>query len=54
MTLPLGIAKFESTYSTHYPQLMAVSMSATLPVLLVFVILQRQFIQGIALSGIKQ
>ena len=54
MTLPLGIAKFESTYSTHYPQLMAVSMSMTLPVLLVFVILQRQFIQGIALSGIKQ
>ena len=54
MTLPLGIASFESTYSTNYPQLMAVSMAATLPVFLVFVVLQRQFIQGMALSGIKQ
>lgn len=54
MTLPLGISQFESAYSTNYPQLMAISMAATLPVFVVFIILQRQFIQGMALSGIKQ
>ena len=54
MTLPLGIASFESTYSTNYPHLMAVSLAATAPVLLVFLVLQKQFIQGMALSGIKQ
>ncbi|OPZ62384.1 MAG: L-arabinose transport system permease protein AraQ [Firmicutes bacterium ADurb.Bin506] len=53
MTLPLGIASFESTYSTNYPQLMAVSMASTLPVLIVFFTMQRQFIEGMALSGMK-
>ena len=54
MTLPLGIASFESTYSTNYPHLMAVSLASTAPVLLVFLVLQKQFIQGMALSGLKQ
>ncbi|MGE5509055.1 MAG: carbohydrate ABC transporter permease [Chitinophagales bacterium] len=53
MTLPLGIAAFESTYSTNFPQLMAVSLAATAPVLLAFLFLQKQFIQGMALSGLK-
>ena len=54
MTLPLGIAGFESVYSTDYGQLMAVSILATAPVLLVFLLLQREFIQAMALSGLKQ
>ncbi|MCL4517441.1 MAG: carbohydrate ABC transporter permease [Firmicutes bacterium] len=53
MTLPLGIAAFESTYSTNFGQLMAVSLISTLPVLIAFLLLQRQFIQGMALSGLK-
>lgn len=53
MTLPLGIANFQSVYATNFPQLMAVSLAATAPVLVVFACLQRQFIQGIALSGLK-
>lgn len=53
MTLPLGIANFQSSYSTNYPELMAVSLIATLPVLAVFLALQRQFIQSIALSGMQ-
>lgn len=52
-TLPIGLASFESTYSTNYPQLMAVSFLAMLPVLIVFFILQRQFIEAMTLSGIK-
>lgn len=53
MTLPLGIASFESAYATNFPQLMAVSLASTAPVLLAFLLLQRQFIQGMALSGLK-
>lgn len=53
MTLPLGIAAFESTYSTNFPELMAVSIASTLPVLVTFLLMQRQFIEGIALSGLK-
>lgn len=52
-TLPIGLASFESAYSTNYPQLMAVSFLAMLPVLIVFFILQRQFIEAIALQGVK-
>lgn len=52
-TLPLGIAQFESSYGTNYPQLMAVAFLAMLPVLLVFLILQKNFIEALALSGVK-
>jgi ABC-type glycerol-3-phosphate transport system permease component len=52
-TLPLGIALFESSYGTNYPQLMAVAFLAMLPVLVVFLILQRNFIEALTMSGIK-
>ncbi len=52
-TLPLGLASFESAYSTNYPQLMAVSFLSMLPVLILFFVLQNRFIESMALSGIK-
>jgi len=52
-TLPIGLASFESAYSTNYPQLMAVSVLAILPVLLVFFVLQNKFIESMALTGVK-
>ncbi len=52
-TLPLGIALFESSYGTNYPQLMAVAFLAMLPVLIVFLVLQRNFIEALTMSGIK-
>lgn len=52
-TLPLGLASFESAYSTNYPQLMAVSFLAMLPILIIFFILQNKFIESMALSGVK-
>jgi multiple sugar transport system permease protein len=52
-TLPLGIALFESSYGTNYPQLMAVAFLAMLPVLVVFLVLQRNFIEALTMSGIK-
>lgn len=53
-TLPIGIAAFESSYGTNYPQLMAVAIMAMTPVLTVFFVLQRNFIEALTLSGIKE
>lgn len=53
-TLPIGIAAFESSYGTNYPQLMAVANLAMAPVLLVFLVLQRNFIEAMTMSGIKE
>lgn len=52
-TLPLGVALFESSYGTNYPQLMAVALLAMLPVLIVFLVLQRNFVEAMTLSGVK-
>ncbi|MBP2414147.1 multiple sugar transport system permease protein [Arthrobacter stackebrandtii] len=54
-TLQLVIASFNATYATQtdYPLIMAASFIALLPVLLVFVIFQRQIIESVALTGAK-
>jgi multiple sugar transport system permease protein len=44
---------FRGQYVTYYNQLMAVSLLALAPILIVFFFTQKQFIQGIALTGIK-
>ena len=52
-TLPIGIALFESSYGTNYPQLMAVAFLAMLPVLIVFLVLQRNFIEAMTMQSVK-
>ncbi|NMA76525.1 MAG: carbohydrate ABC transporter permease [Actinomycetales bacterium] len=54
-TLQLVIANFNATYAiqTDYPLIMAASLVALLPVLVVFLIFQRQIIESIALTGSK-
>lgn len=53
-TLPIGLAKFVEQYRTRYELMMAGSVVAAAPVILVFVALQRRFLQGMAgLSGLK-
>lgn len=53
MTLTAGIAQLSGQYGTNYPLMMAGSFLACIPLLLVFLIFQKQFIEGIALSGGK-
>ncbi|MZD09067.1 ABC transporter permease subunit [Streptomyces sp. SID5785] len=53
MPLSAGLATLQGAHLTDYPVLMAGSVLATLPVIVVFVTMQRQFIQGIAFSGMK-
>ncbi|WP_028974479.1 carbohydrate ABC transporter permease [Spirochaeta cellobiosiphila] len=52
-TLTLAISALKGTYSTNYGLVMAGSTLAFLPPFLLYLSLQRMFIQGIALSGIK-
>jgi multiple sugar transport system permease protein len=52
-TLPVGIAFFSSEASSKFHLIMAAASLATIPVLLVFVIFQRQIIKGVVLSGLK-
>ena len=53
-TVQLGLAIFRDRYSTEWGSLMAGSVVATLPILIVFFLAQKHFIQGIALSGLKE
>jgi len=50
-TIPVGLAAFVGQYSTAWDLLMAGSVIALLPVLVIYVIGQKWFVQGIALSG---
>jgi multiple sugar transport system permease protein len=50
-TLPVGLSAFQGQYKTDWNLLMAGSVIAMLPILIVYVIGQRWFIRGIALSG---
>lgn len=52
-TLSSALAKIQSAYSVNYPELMAASMLAIWPMLLIYIIFQKQFIEGIATSGGK-
>jgi ABC-type glycerol-3-phosphate transport system permease component len=52
-TLPVGLLAFNQQYGVQYSLLMAGSMIALVPVLLVFMFFQRYFVQGIALTGLK-
>ncbi|MET0235399.1 MAG: carbohydrate ABC transporter permease [Kibdelosporangium sp.] len=53
MTLSVGLASLQGQHQTDYPVLMAGALLATLPVIVVFIILQKQVVEGIALTGTK-
>jgi multiple sugar transport system permease protein len=52
-TIPLGLAYFQTVFTTLWPQLMAASVTAILPILVIFVLFQRYFVAGVAASGVK-
>lgn len=52
-TLQLGLRMFIGQYSAEYGLIMAASVVALIPVLIVFLALQKYFVQGIASSGLK-
>ncbi|WP_274529039.1 carbohydrate ABC transporter permease [Paenibacillus piscarius] len=54
-TLQLVIANFNATYAiqTDYPLIMAASIIALLPMLIIFLVFQKQIIESVAISGVK-
>jgi multiple sugar transport system permease protein len=53
MTLSVGLAAMQGQQSTDYPVLMAAALLASAPLIIVFVVMQRRFVEGIAMSGTK-
>ncbi len=52
-TLPVGLASFSSEFQTEWEMVMTGASVATLPTLLVFVVLQKYIIRGVMLAGLK-
>ncbi len=52
-TVQLALAAFQEQFTNNWPLLMAAVVIATLPVVLLFLMGQRQFIRGIAATGVK-
>jgi multiple sugar transport system permease protein/alpha-1,4-digalacturonate transport system permease protein len=52
-TLPIGLRFLQGEYTTDYPALMAGSLVSVIPMLLVFLLFQRYFIEGVVRSGLK-
>ncbi|RTE10917.1 carbohydrate ABC transporter permease [Paenibacillus whitsoniae] len=52
-TLPIGLSSFVDEYGANYSLIMAASVSALLPLIIVVAIFQRFFVEGIASSGLK-
>jgi multiple sugar transport system permease protein len=53
-TLTVGLSLFQTQYAGRWTVMMAGALVSITPVMLLFFIAQRQFIEGIALSGVKR
>lgn len=52
-TLPVGLAIFQGQYVTQYAMTMAAAVLATIPMLVAFLIFQKNITEGIAMTGLK-
>ncbi len=52
-TIQMGLQAFSYNYQTDYGPMMAGALVAVLPILILFIFLQKYFVQGIAFSGVK-
>ena len=53
LTLPAGLSTLQGAATTNYPLIMAGAVVASVPVLVLFVIAQRQIVESVAQSGVK-
>jgi multiple sugar transport system permease protein len=52
MTLPVGLVQVQSAFGVRYAQVMASAILAGLPLIVVFMLFQRQIIRGVATTGL--
>jgi hypothetical protein len=53
-TLPVGLNSFYGQYFQFWNQVMAGVMILSIPTIIIFIIFQRNFIKGVATTGIKE
>ena len=53
MTLGPALSTLQGQYTTEYPMQMAGAVLAVVPLIVIFFLFQKQFIEGVAQSGIK-
>ncbi|MDQ1234325.1 multiple sugar transport system permease protein [Paenibacillus sp. SORGH_AS306] len=53
MTVPLALVYFNGTHVVNYNVVMSAAVLITLPVMIVFLIFQKQFIKGLTMTGMK-
>lgn len=53
MTVPVGLSLMRGQFTTDYTALMSMTLVSTIPMIVVFLIFQRYFVQGIGTTGIK-
>ena len=53
MTLPVGLGRFFTEYASNWPGLMAASFIMSVPVVLLFLLLQRYFVQALTEGAVK-
>lgn len=52
-TVEVGIAMYHSLHSTNWPYQMAAAVVVMMPIIIIFFFMQKYFIKGISLSGVK-
>ncbi len=52
-TVEVGIASFHGVFVTNWPYQMAAAVTAVVPIVLLFLVTQRYFVQGIQMTGFK-
>jgi ABC-type glycerol-3-phosphate transport system permease component len=53
-TLPVGIASFQGQYTTNWNTIMAGSVLITIPVVILFLLLQKHLVSGMTAGAVKQ
>lgn len=53
MTMPVGLASLSTRTGVEYPLLMSGTVMATLPMLMLYILFQKQFVKGVAGAGLK-
>jgi multiple sugar transport system permease protein len=53
MTLPLGLSTLQGQYTTVWNQIMAGTVISIVPIIVVYLLAQRHFVEGMTLSGLK-
>jgi multiple sugar transport system permease protein len=52
MTLPLGLATFQSAHTTQWALLMAGNVMSLAPMMVIFFVAQRYFVRSVAATGL--